>query len=264
MKTYISNIFLVVILFCVFSCQKDDKTYSGPPLVSFSKQTINDTILYMESNDTVLLIPIQLNAAPQSSTVSIVIDTVGTNSTLSGRFSYSDTITIHAGKLSASFPITVKSAQFKEGDTASVTFSISNKSSIEPSANYKLCKVNFVKQSFSGMFVRSYLCNEYKSQKTYITSFIAGNSEGIVNTNFWDFPGEGQYVRYIISKNAARTVTIPSQDWTDKSNIKYRVSGIGTYKNDGSMVVNYILKKYPDTLTLPYYEVGVDTLKPIN
>jgi len=263
MKTYIS-ISIITALLCVFSCQKDDKTFTGPPLVAFTKQTINDTILYMETHDTTLSIPIQLEASPQSSAKSVIIETFGTNSAVLGtHYVYnSDTVIFPIGKLFASFTITLKSENFSEGDTASVTFSISDKSSIEPSANYKTCKVHIIKQSFLGMFVRKYSCYEPKSQKTYTTSFVAGMAAGtILNTNFWCFPGVGQYVSYIISKTAT-SVVIPSQNWYDQSGLEYRVSGKGTYNNNGSMTVNYILKMYPDTTKI--YENGIDYFTPVN
>jgi len=254
------NTFLILFLssfILLFSCKKEDKTYQGQPLVEFTKNEISQVIPFTEKTDISIPVKIQLNSKAFSENKVVQIIEVGTNSAINNKhYSINDYKTVFlADSVFATFNVSIKSDNFAEGETVSVTFKISDASEIKASENFNSCKLTISKQSFINVFVGKYICSEPVNQDTYTTTFVAGStSNTIKNLNFWNFPAVGQSLIYTISKDASMKVEIIEQNWIDKNGQEYKISGKGTYDLQGNMIVNYTVLQNGSI-----YEEGVHT-----
>jgi hypothetical protein len=248
----------VLLTFIFLSCKKENKTYTGEPFVEFSTSTINQLIPFTTKSDVIISIKVQLDTKSMNVDKTLQIEETGSNNSAIKNTQYivkNYKTILHADSIFAIFTVLIKSQNFKDGESASVLFKISDSSELKPADNYKICQLNITKQSLINVFIGKDSCYEPSNQAKYLTTFVPGSTVNTIkNLNFWDFAADGQPVIYTIYPDTSMKVEIVSQDWVDKSGIEYTVSGIGKYDYFGNMTVNYSITKENESTP---YEVGV-------
>jgi len=252
---------LIISVFTVlYSCKKDDKTYQNDSMVEFSKNEDLVIIPFSEKNTITLPIKVQLNSKAYGIDKNIQIVESDTNSVSHRKYYTLNNKTILlADSIFAIFYVQIQSKNFNENESITINFIFSDSSQISPAKNYNKFTLIIKKQSFQEVFIGKYLCSEPVNQDLYTTQFIPGTlANTIKNTNFWNFPADGQTVEYTISKDSTMAVEIVEQDWVDKSGQDYKISGKGTYDFNGNLIVNYSVFKNG-----LLYEEGTHTFNPL-
>lgn len=247
---------ILIVLLIFFSCKKDDKLYSGGTKISFDNAMYEYTLSFTDDSIIDIKIPVVLIGNSFSENIDFSVSIAHqTDSIEDGQISVPTMSTFNSGVYNDSLIINVDPATIPENSDYYLTLEIGAENKSIVAENYDTCQLHIHKGGFIDIFIGRYSCFESGISDSYQTSFIKQSSSdsSVLNTNFWNFNAEEQYVQFIFERSS-NIVDIPQQQWTDSAQTSYTVWGNGTYLMDGSMVLNYFMQKLDED---EIYESGV-------
>lgn len=232
--------------FVLFSCKKDEKTYTGATMIEFTETSITETVSYAQKGFDTLWVKVQLVGATQTTDVEVVVDAYnGDASAVSNQLIAENAkAVIKAGGVSTEVPILINADNISESKT--VYLKLSEASTLKVSENYKQLSLQLKKQSFTEFFTGSYTCVEPEYQDaTYKTVFYSSTVDSSIYTkNFLNYAVSGLNTSFTLSKVSSKQLIIQGQTYTDEENKLFWLSGRGSYDLSGNMKVEYILWDY--------------------
>lgn len=237
----------------IVSCSQNEYLDASidSPTVEFSSSAIEKTISFSENSTYDIAVPIQIFGGTSDKTIAIAAK----SDLASNVYSVATSKTLKNTALDTIY-ISINTNNIKKGTKYAIQLSLSS-NDVTVSENYKTCLITFSQQTFMDFFTGTYFCKESSTNAVYEVEFVKQNDTIIKNTNFWDFPLNGQVVPYVFKQDDSKTVTIPDEtEWIDFLGNHYLISGTGTYDNSGNFVVKFEMK---DATTKNIYQTGTHT-----
>ncbi len=245
--------FLLIISSIFFSCKKEDYSYKGPAYVDFPVKYQKITIRGNTNKDTIIPVYFRLVGPQQESVKNITFSIDDASSAVRGTHYSIDGTSAQLAPNSSYGTIAIKYLipSFPEQSTAKIIIHLTG-GDFGLNPNYQQIELEVFRQGFIDIFTGNYSCEEPDkplSVKYNVIISKDSTKNRVLITNFWGFAKEGSMV-YMDLKSNVDSVYIPSQNFMDKSNREYTISGNGRYNiNDGSINISYSLVQKNSTYT---------------
>lgn len=235
----IKQFIIIIFSILLFTFCSDPKIYTGEPQAQLPESSLNFDFYYTDSGTTVIYIPIQVIAGEDFSPTDISIS-YEISPAITAMESSTGSYVINGYVDSIPLNLTVDSLTWDK--SYSLTFSILDDSEITPAGNYCSTSIIIKRQKFIHAFTGSYNCSEPVNQISYNVTFSYETDSSVLNNNFWDFPLDGQSVRYTFNQNDY-TYSIEASDssmiWYDEEGDAFTIEGQGTFSDDGAFTNTY-------------------------
>ncbi len=229
------NLYIIFLIFCLFSCEKEDKSYQGQPQVQIMEKEKSIVIPFSENKIINYTIPVQLIGKAQDKKIIIKYKTDNEDGKIISPEIMGE---IDAGEFSGNLNISIDAAKFFEGETANVKIEL-EKSEVDIAENYKNCYLSINKESFLELFSGKYNCYESSSQINYLSEVEVDDTinNNLAISNFWNFITIPVIIS--IDRSNSKSINLITEDLIGENNESYKLCGSGTYEQSGNFTINY-------------------------
>lgn len=234
---------LLALLYLLVSCSKEEKIYNDDPQIGFQDDFYEVQLPFQDTSEYVFTIPLKIFGSFPDNDQEVEYDLQLNNSQEKSQLiKQSTSVSISKDNYSPTLPLQCDPSVVDEGETELFKIQLQSGTDFKIAENYKTISVTLKKPVLTDLFTGSYLCKESLYNHQYMVELYKSELQEnqLLIENFWNFSVTGQYIAINLNPTD-NSITITEQEYVDKEDVLYRLSGSGLFSSDGSFTIEYQL-----------------------